>query len=72
MENNKLSYSEAIKELEEIVNKMGDENIEVDKLSEAVKRASFLIKLCREKLKITEQEVNDLLKEISEAEKSEE
>jgi len=68
MKINEISYAEAINELEEIVNKMENEDIEVDELSDAVKRAGILIRICREKLKVTEEEVSGLLKEISEAE----
>ncbi len=68
MKKNEISYAEAINELEEIVNKMENEDIEVDELSDAVKRAGILIRICREKLKVTEEEVSGLLKEISEAE----
>ncbi len=68
MKKNEISYADAINELEEIVNKMENEDIEVDELSDAVKRAGILIRICREKLKVTEEEVSGLLKEISEAE----
>lgn len=68
MKKNEISYTDAINELEAIVNKMESEDIEVDELSEAVKRAGVLIRICREKLKVTEQEVSSLLKEISDAE----
>ena len=68
MKKNEISYAEALNELEEIVNKMENEDIEVDELSDAVKRAGILIRICREKLKVTEEEVSGLLKEISEAE----
>ena len=61
---NKLNYSKAISELEEIVEEIENENISVDDLSKKVKRASELIRYCKTKLTKTEQEVNDVLKEI--------
>jgi len=60
------SYDKAITELEEIVNQIESEKISVDELSEKVKRASQLIRICKLKLKGTEEEVNKVLKEISE------
>ena len=60
------SYDKAITELEEIVNQIESEEISVDELSEKVKRASQLIRICKLKLKGTEEEVNKVLKEISE------
>ncbi len=61
---NKLTYTEAIAELETIVEEIENEDISVDDLSEKVKRASELIRLCKTKLTKTEQEVNEVLKEI--------
>lgn len=58
------NYSEAIEELEKIVSDIEQEGISVDELSEKVKRATALIKICRTKLTKTEKEVNDALKEL--------
>jgi exodeoxyribonuclease VII small subunit len=60
----KLTYSEAIAELESIMDEMENDNISVDLLSEKVKRASMLIRFCREKLTLTEKEVGEILKDI--------
>jgi exodeoxyribonuclease VII small subunit len=38
--------------------------ISVDELSAKVKRASLLIKICKEKLSRTEEDVNKVLKEL--------
>ncbi len=67
---NKISYEKAIAELEEIVNKIESEEISVDELSEKVKRASELIRICKAKLFNTEKEVNKILKEMTEEEHS--
>ncbi len=61
---NKTTYTEAITELEKIVNEIENEDIGVDELSEKVKRASVLIKICKDKLYKTEEEVNAVLKDI--------
>lgn len=60
----KLSYQEAFKELEKIVKDIEHESINVDELSEKVKRATILINICREKLKSTEKDVNQIIKDI--------
>ncbi len=62
--NKKILYTEAIEELETIVQEIENEEISVDILSEKVKRASILIKICKDKLSKTEDDVNDILKEI--------
>lgn len=59
--NKKIPYAEAIMELEEIVAEMEDSGIDVDALAEKVKRASFLIGICRERLQHTEKEVRNVL-----------
>ena len=57
----KPTYTEAIKELENLVSQMENSEISIDELSEKMKRASFLIKLCREKLTSTEKEIGSIL-----------
>ncbi|MBS4014111.1 MAG: exodeoxyribonuclease VII small subunit [Bacteroidetes bacterium] len=65
MTEKKISYSEAIEELEIIVEDIENENISIDLLSEKVKRAAELIKICKEALKITDEEVNKILEELN-------
>jgi exodeoxyribonuclease VII small subunit len=59
-----ITYKEAAEELEQIVAEIESEEIDVDALGEKVKRASFLIKTCKEKLRRTEQEVKKVLSGI--------
>ena len=61
-----LSYNEAIQEMETILEKIENEEMDVDKLSLSVKRVSQLMKLCRGKLRKTESEVEKILKEMDE------
>jgi exodeoxyribonuclease VII small subunit len=61
----KTSYQEAFTELERIVREIEQESIGVDELAEKVKRASLLIGVCREKLTTTEEDVQQILKEIN-------
>ena len=60
----KTGYNEAIEEIETIIEQLESEKVDVDILSEKVKRVSYLIKFCREKLLETEIEVEKVLKEI--------
>lgn len=59
-----IKYTEAFEELKQIVADIEDGEISVDELSIKVKRASELIKLCKEKLTSTEEDVNQILKEL--------
>jgi exodeoxyribonuclease VII small subunit len=62
----KISYTEAMMELEEIVAEIEQGEITVDTLSEKVKRASELIRICKNKLTSTEEDVNKILQELKE------
>ncbi|MDE5611958.1 MAG: exodeoxyribonuclease VII small subunit [Odoribacter sp.] len=64
MEEKKLSYKEAMTEIEDIVAKLEDNQLDVDELSGKVKRVSELIAYCKSKLHETEEEVEKILKSI--------
>ena len=64
MGNNNTNYAEAFEELKTIVSEIEQGEISVDLLSEKVKRASELIKICKTKLSTTEEDVNKILKEL--------
>lgn len=59
---NKISYAEAFAELEQIVSEMENSEIGLDMLDAKVKRASVLLKICRDKLHKTEENVQESLK----------
>lgn len=58
------TYEAAHQELVAIIKEMETEQIDVDTLSEKVKRAEKLISICKEKLKVTENEVAEILKQL--------
>jgi len=57
-------YKEAIEEIEAIVEEIESETVDVDVLAEKVKRAAYLVKLCKAKLKAADNEVRKVLKEF--------
>ena len=61
---NEINYTAAFEELQQIVRDMEDGEITVDELSIKVKRAAELIKICKQKLTATEEDVNLILKEL--------
>ncbi len=62
---NKLpGYSEAFDELQTIVTEIEDGRISVDELSEKVKRAAMLIRICKSKLTATEEDIAGILKDL--------
>lgn len=60
----KITYTAAFEELQLIVNEIETGEISVDQLSQKVRRAAFLIGVCKEKLTTTEADVNQILKEL--------
>lgn len=58
------NYAEAFEELQQIVSEIEDGKISVDELSEKVKRAAYLINICKTKLSGTEEDVNRILKDL--------
>ncbi len=60
------SYKDAIEEIESIVEEIENETVDVDVLAKKVKRATFLIKFCKEKLRTTNTEVKKSLKIFNE------
>ena len=63
MENQEMKYEKAGCELEEIVDKMERDELDIDQLSEQLKRAKVLVKLCKDKLTKTDEEIKKLLSE---------
>jgi exodeoxyribonuclease VII small subunit len=64
-----LSYSEAVANIEEILQQIETGELDVDELAEKVKQASELLKLCKGKLFSTEKEIEKVLKEMDNNEK---
>jgi exodeoxyribonuclease VII small subunit len=60
-----------LSELEKIIGEIESEETDLDLLSEKVKRAAYLIKFCRTRLRSTEEEVKKALSEIEEGTASE-
>ena len=56
-----MKYSEAVRQLEEIVEKMESDELDVDSVSQQLKTAQELIKLCKDKLTKTDKEIKELL-----------
>ena len=60
-----LTYTEAFEELKTIVDQLENDSVSMDELTEKMKRATVLMKICRDKLTKTEEEVNKTIEELS-------
>lgn len=61
MKTSEMSYKEAISRLKEIVETIGNQELDIDILANQVKEANHLIKVCSEKLNAVNTEVEKLL-----------
>ena len=59
-----LTYEEASVELENILEKLREDQISIDKLENVVTRAAALSKLCQEKLRSTEEKVKEIIEKL--------
>lgn len=58
-----IKYEEALGQLEDIVSKMENEELDIDELTTELKQAQKLVKLCKDKLTKTDKEIKTILKE---------
>lgn len=72
MPKNKMTYASAIAELEQIVADIESGDIDVDRLTEKVKRASELIAFCKDRLRTTRKEVEKTLTAMEVADEADE
>jgi len=56
-----MKYEEAMRQLQEIVRKMENDELDIDQMSDQLKKAQELIKICRDKLTKTDEEIQKLL-----------
>lgn len=59
-----MTYAEAYEKLQEILRLIESDRLDVDQLSEKIKEASSLLKVCKEKLFVAEEEVKKALEEL--------
>ena len=56
-----MKYEDSIKELESIVRRMENDELDIDTLATQLRRAQTLIKSCRDKLTKTDEEIKSIL-----------
>lgn len=56
-----LKYEAAMAELQSIIRKMENDELDIDQMADQLKRAQQLIKLCKAKLTQTDDEIKKIL-----------
>ncbi len=64
------TYNEAITEIEEILQKIESGELDVDELTEKVKRVACLLETCKKKLRTTESEIQKVIDGLEKDEES--
>lgn len=59
-----VKYAKALEKLESIIEKIEDDEIDIDELSVKVKEAVDLIKVCKSKIQKSELEVKEVVEEF--------
>ena len=61
--NQEQKYEVAFAQLQDIVHKMENDELDIDQMSNQLKRAQELIKFCKDKLTKTDEEIKKILAE---------
>jgi len=71
MSEKKISYNEAVSEIETILAQIENDELDVDELGIKIKQVSKLLNLCKIKLRNAEEEVDKIIKNMDEQDKPE-
>jgi exodeoxyribonuclease VII small subunit len=66
MSKTEISYKDAVREIEEIISKIESGELNVDQLTDKVKRASLLLNICKKKLKTVDEEISRIIEGMKE------
>ncbi len=64
METKKLTYKEAVAEIEDILEKLENDELDIDELAVKVKRVSVLLRFCKDKLTTTDKEIQSIIDDL--------
>lgn len=56
-----INYEESVARLEQIVRQMENDELDIDQMSQQLREAQQLIKLCKDKLTKTDEEIKKIL-----------
>jgi exodeoxyribonuclease VII small subunit len=64
MAKKEIGFNEAVKGIGEILRKIEEGEPDIDKLSEDVRKAAELIKICRKRLRETEERIEGIIEDL--------
>lgn len=63
-QSDEIGYADAVEELDDILEKLDDDGIDIDVLSELVERAALLISICRGRISAAQQRVAGIVETL--------
>jgi len=64
MAKKEIGFNEAVAGIEEILKNIEEGEPDIDRLSADVRKAAELIKICRSKLRETEEKIDEIMKDL--------
>ena len=64
MAKKEIGFNEAVKGIEEILRNIEEGEPDIDELSENVKKTADLIKICRKRLRGTEEKIDGIIEDL--------
>ncbi|MGE5349769.1 MAG: exodeoxyribonuclease VII small subunit [Actinomycetota bacterium] len=64
MARKEIGFNEALKGIEEILKNIEEGEPDIDRLSENVRKAAELIKICRRRLRETEEKIDGIMEDL--------
>lgn len=64
MAKKEIEFKDAISEIEKILKNIEEGEPDIDRLSADVKRAAELIRICRSRLRETEEKIDEIMKDL--------
>ena len=64
MAKKEIGFNEAVKGIEEILKNIEEGEPDIDRLSDDVRKAAELIKICRARLRETEEKIDGIMKDL--------
>ena len=65
-ENNEISYSLALEELQEIINDLESDQVDIVELAKKIERANELLEQCQKRLTSTQMQVEKIIEALNE------
>jgi exodeoxyribonuclease VII small subunit len=64
MAKKEIGFNQAVKEIEEILKNIEEGEPDIDKLSDNIRKAAELIRICRRRLRETEEKIDGIISDL--------